>query len=179
MYKKIAVTNRNLCSDLTTQIEKLHNSNFDYIILREKDLSLEEYTALAASAIKISNKIILHTFTDAAEALKYHKIHLPFNAFVNIADKIKNYDITGVSAHTLDDTFKAQELGASYVTISPVFHTSCKPDVPPLGLNKLEYICSKLSIPVYALGGVTFENAQSCISHGAKGVCMMSQAMKF
>ena len=69
MYKKIAITNRHLCKDLIEQIKKLHNSDYDYIVLREKDLIESEYIELAKKAIEISDKIILHTYISACEKL--------------------------------------------------------------------------------------------------------------
>lgn len=40
---KIAITNRKLCNNLLEQLEILNHSDFDYVILREKDLTNQEY----------------------------------------------------------------------------------------------------------------------------------------
>ena len=177
MYKKVAITNRKLCSDLFEQIKKLDKSDFDYIILREKDLSLEEYTILAESAVKLSPKIILHNYVQSCEKLNYKKIHLPLNVLRTEYSKLKEYEIIGASIHSLAEAKEAERLGASYVTASPIFRTKCKEDVDPKGLYWLKEICKGVSIPVYALGGINNINAQNCIEAGAEGVCMMSSAM--
>lgn len=179
MYKKVAITNRNLCTDLLEQIKILDNSDFDYIILREKDLSLEEYTLLAEKAINLSHKIILHNYVEACETLDYKKIHLPLNTLRAYYTKIKGYEIIGASTHSITEAKEAEKLGSTYVTASPIFRTKCKEDVEPKGLYWLKEICKSVSIPVYALGGINNINAQNCIEAGAEGVCMMSSAMTY
>lgn len=178
MSHKIAITNRKLCSDLCTQLKILNASDYDLIILREKDLNSEEYTLLAKKALEISPKVILHTYISACESLDYYKIHLPFEAFEKNADRLKDYILKGVSIHSLSEAKRAEELGADYITASHIFSTDCKADLEPRGLKWLEEICNSVSIPVYALGGINSENAQDCIKAGAKGICMMSEAMK-
>ncbi len=179
MYKKVAITNRKLCTDLLEQIKRLDTSDFDYIVLREKDLSPEEYTALAKKSIKLSPKIILHNYVQACETLNYKKIHLPLDILRAEYSRVRNYEITGASIHSLAEAKEAEKLGATYVTASPIFRTKCKEDVEPKGLYWLKEICKGVSIPVYALGGINNINAQNCIEAGAEGVCMMSSAMTY
>ncbi len=177
MYKKTAITNRHLCKNLLEQISILDKSDYDYIILREKDLPLDEYIALAEKAISISGKIILHNYVSACERLNYHKIHLPLSILRQDHSKLNNYEIIGASVHSIAEAKEAERLGANYVTASPIFHTKCKEDVEPKGLYWLKDICLSVSIPVYALGGINKENTQSCINAGAEGICTMSIAM--
>lgn len=54
---KIAITNRKLCNNLLEQLEILNHSDFDYVILREKELTNQEYFSLAEKAIKICKKL--------------------------------------------------------------------------------------------------------------------------
>lgn len=178
MYKKIAITNRKLCPDLLKQIKKLDISDYDYIILREKDLTIDEYTSLAEKAIESSHKIVLHYYLDACEILNYKKVHLPFNIFKREINRLNNFDIIGVSTHSIKEAVEAERLGASYITASHIFETKCKEGLAPKGIDWLKEICENVSIPVYALGGINENNAQSCIDAGASGVCMMSLAMK-
>ena len=41
---------------------------------------------------------------------------------------------------------------------------------PPQGLAKLAEVCSAVSIPVIAIGGITLENAAACRNAGAAGI---------
>lgn len=80
----------------------------------------------------------------------------------------------GVSTHSLRAAIKAEKQGADFVTISPIFETASKPGYgPALGLSTLGAVCDTLSIPVYALAGVSPENAPDCLAAGAYGVAVM------
>ncbi len=175
MYK-IAVTNRNMCTNLIDRIACL--SDYEYIILREKDLSEEDYYNLAKKAVAISNRIILHTFIDTAYRLDYKKIHLPYSVFKENIKRLKEFDIVGVSTHSVEEAVNCEKMGADYITSSHIFRTDCKKGLEPKGLVFLEKVCQSVNIPVYALGGINNSNSELCIKAGARGVCMMSQAMK-
>ena len=175
MYK-IAITNRHLCSiDIADKIAEL--TVYEMIILREKDLTREEYLNLAKRAIVVNDKVVLHSFIDVASELNYKKIHLPFDTFVRNSERLKDFELIGVSTHSVNEAQTAEKMGADYVTASHIFNTDCKKGLRPRGLDFLKAVCESVKIPVYALGGINNENAQDCIDAGAKGVCMMSEAM--
>lgn len=177
---KIAITNRKLCNNLLEQLEMLNHSDFDYVILREKDLTNQEYFSLAEKAMKICKKtLILHHFTDVAIELDCKNIHLSMTDLEKDAEKLKHFDIIGASTHSLEDAKTAEKLGATYITASHIFATDCKKGLEPRGLDFLKNICDNVNIPVFALGGINEDNSKYCYENGAKGVCMMSQAMKY
>jgi len=61
--------------------------------------------------------------------------------------------------------------GADYILFGPVFATPSKEKFgPPQGLQRLAEVCRSLSSPVLAIGGVTLDNAESCILAGAAGI---------
>ncbi len=69
----------------------------------------------------------------------------------------------------------AESDGADYLFFGPVFETPLKKRYgPPMGLEKLETVCRNVSIPVYAIGGITPQNTNHCFEHGAYGVAAMS-----
>ena len=76
-FKKIAITNRALCSiPFLEQIENIA-PKVDIIILREKDLAQTQYQFLAKEVITICQKYhtncILHTYIEVAKNLQYKK----------------------------------------------------------------------------------------------------------
>lgn len=73
----LCVTNRSLCKeDFLVRIEKIAKTEAAGIILREKDLSEEEYQALAEKILTICQKqkmqCILHAHTNVARKLAYN-----------------------------------------------------------------------------------------------------------
>ena len=184
MSEIICVTNRSLCGgDLPAQIEKIAAARPKAIILREKDLPPEEYRELARAVMDICRKYgtqcILHSFTDAALELGADAIHLPLRMLMELPDSVKQgFRLIGASCHSVEDALTAQRCGASYITAGHVFATDCKKGLPPRGLEFLRSVCESVSIPVYAIGGITPENLKDVRACGAAGGCIMSGLMK-
>lgn len=67
----IGITNRKLCRDFFDQIKKISESNLDFLIIREKDLSSEELMILVLKVkeeLKNTNiRIILNSNIDIAK----------------------------------------------------------------------------------------------------------------
>lgn len=200
--KKItAITNRYLCDgDFLSQIELLCQIGISSIILREKDMTEKEYEKLAERVIDIGKRyntqIILHSFVNAAKKLGSTAIHLPMPAFLEMkgsrvdeavsaekeeqlkSDIYYDFKIIGVSTHTVEEAITAQNAGASYITASHIYATECKKNLKPKGIEYLKSVCHSVNIPVYALGGINFNNIEEALEAGAEKVCMMSEMMK-
>jgi thiamine-phosphate diphosphorylase len=180
MYKKICITNRHIVAgDFLENIKKIARSDVDMIILREKDLTENEYETLASDVLKIcagqGKLCVLHSFTNAAIRLGHPYIHLTMHDLNALDDNARSFfKMIGVSTHSVDEAKEAERLRASYITASHIFPTDCKAGLAPRGLEFLKEVCASVSIPVYALGGVKPSNAEQCIECGASGVCMMS-----
>ena len=84
----------------------------------------------------------------------------------------------GASVHSPEEAVLAEKLGASWLIAGHIFATACKPDLPPRGLDFLRNVCSSVSIPVYAIGGITPERLPAIMQAGAAGCCGMSQMMQ-
>ena len=189
MYKLFAITNRHLCNnDFLQQIQTiclLNEKNTMIksvsIVLREKDLSENDYKDLAIKVLEICKKnnteCILHTYYKVARELNCKKIHLPLHVLKSKPDICKEFNDVGVSIHSVNEAIEAVNLGATYIIAGHIFETDCKKDVPPRGLSFLSSVCSLVNIPVYAIGGILPENAQKAINVGADGVCIMSGLM--
>ena len=77
--------------------------------------------------------------------------------------------LIGVSCHLPQEVARAGENGAAFAVFAPVFEKKDSPDTYSAGIAQLRQAC-KANIPVLALGGVTLENAKSCLDAGAAGV---------
>lgn len=175
MYDIIAVSNRALCSDFLGQLKKINSAGIS-VILREKDLSENEYKTLAKNVMEFCPNVILHTFINAAKELGCKKIHLPMH-LLRTAD-LTDFDMVGASVHFEDEAVEAQRLGADYVIAGHIFATDCKRGLAPRGEEYLKGVVNTVNIPVYTIGGITPENIRRIRECGAKGACIMSGFMR-
>jgi len=91
--------------------------------------------------------------------------------------EIKEFEEIGASVHSVNEAKEAEKLGATYLIAGHIFLTDCKKGVPPKGLSFLKEVCDSVKIPVFAIGGITKEQLENVLNTGAKGVCVMSEAM--
>ncbi|MBB6447743.1 thiamine phosphate synthase [Bacillus benzoevorans] len=178
----ICVTNRKLCpDDFLKRIEQIASGRPHAIMLREKDLPNEEYEALAS---KVQERCAAHQVPllinqniDAAIHLGLPAIHLSMHLLREHRKEIRSFQQIGASVHSLEEALEAQQLGAHYLIAGHIFSTDCKRGVPPRGLSFLEEICHHAEIPVFAIGGITNDKVNDVFAAGAKGMCIMSEAM--
>lgn len=184
MYRNICVTNRALAvHPFEEQIARVLEAKPYALILREKDLSEEEYEKLAGNIKRLCDlsetQLILHSFPAVAEKLGVSALHMPLSKFLAMTDEEKAaFTIRGASVHSVEDALLAERAGATYVTAGHIFATDCKKGLPGRGLDFLRDVCTAVKIPVYAIGGIGETNTDVCIKAGAAGVCMMSGYMK-
>lgn len=180
----LCVTNRSLCrEDFLTRIEKIVSCRPAGIILREKDLSPAKYKVLATQTMALCARYdvscILHSFVDAAIELQAKAIHLPLHILRSMTEAQKaQFDTIGASCHSAEDAAEAQRLGCAYITAGHIFETDCKKGLPGRGLSFLREICGHVTIPVYAIGGISPRNLPAVHGAGAKGACVMSGLMR-
>lgn len=181
MCKVICVTALSLAPDSPEErLGKICGGGIDVLILREKMLSENEYTELARKAAAVCERKNVHFsphgFIGAARAIGSKCIHLSYGAFVN--GDGKGFETVGVSVHSVEEAVICERMGASYITAGHIFATDCKKGLAPRGTAFLRSICESVHIPVYAIGGITPDNAIDCVCAGASGVCIMSALMR-
>ncbi len=176
---------------LLDKISEAASCGIDYIQLREKDLPAHDLEKLAEQAlvrIRSENSpaaLLINSRTDVAIAIGASGVHLRSDdispqdvvevyrrrgvgsrgADTRIREK-PNSPIVGVSCHTVDEVAQAAASSATFAVFGPVFG---KNGISPTGLAALREAC-RHKIPVLALGGITLENAGSCMQAGAAGV---------
>ncbi|WP_238885406.1 thiamine phosphate synthase [Clostridium sp. YIM B02551] len=178
----ICVTNKKLCKDdFLNRINLLAKGNPYGIMLREKDLTLFEYEALAIKVKEICEinqvSLIINQNIDVALKLNIPSIQLSMSNLRLYKDKLSKFSNIGASIHSVEEVREAQELGATYLIAGHIFPTNCKKGVPERGLTFLEEVCNAVSIPVFAIGGITDDKLEAVKNTGATGVCVMSEAM--
>jgi thiamine-phosphate pyrophosphorylase len=83
--------------------------------------------------------------------------------------------IIGVSTHTMQQVWEAEQGVADYVAIGPVFATGTKRDAAPVvGLDAVRRARELTTKPLVAIGGITRRNARSVMEAGADAVAVIS-----
>lgn len=177
----ICVTNRKLCKDdFLSRINQLAKGKPHAIMLREKDLSLTEYEYLAGQVKKICDlyevRLIINQSITTAAKLKLTNIHLSMSDLRLSKNKMGKF-MVGASVHSVPEAKEAQELGASYLIAGHIFPTDCKKGALPRGLSFLKEVCDSVTVPVFAIGGISRDKVNDVTQAGAKGLCVMSEAM--
>jgi thiamine-phosphate pyrophosphorylase len=75
------------------------------------------------------------------------------------------------------DEEAAAAAGADYVAVGPFFPSLTKPKEPVLPLHLLDEVVKRSRLPVFAIGGVTADNAGLFAGHGVAGVAVVSAIM--
>ncbi|MBQ2246073.1 MAG: thiamine phosphate synthase [Selenomonadales bacterium] len=178
MCSVTVVTNRHLCrEDFLTRVERVAAGGADRIILREKDLSADEYRRLAEQVLDVCMpypaECIFHSFAEA----DYPRVHLPLPVMRNNVRK-KHWQTVGVSVHSAEEACEAEAWGADYLVAGHIFATDCKQGLAGRGTDFLIEVCHAVRIPIHAIGGISEKNVHLLSTAGAKGICIMSSAMR-
>jgi len=177
---------------LLAKIREAACAGVDYIQLREKDLCTRELEILSRDAAKVladlrtenpelRTALLINSRSDVALAVGADGVHLRSDdispkqvrtiwksCHVETAarESSPQLPLLGVSCHTPEEVNRAAENAANFAVFAPVFE---KHGATAVGLDLLGRAC-RASIPVLALGGVTLDNAQSCLRAGASGI---------
>lgn len=149
--------------------------------IREKDLSAGELFHLTKElkeVVKQSNgKILINDRLDIALSLGLDGVHLGQSGFpVKEARKMMPREmLLGVSTHSLSEAINAERDGADFITFGPVYPTPSKIKYgAPVGLNALTQVLQRVTIPIFAIGGISLEKIAIIKGLGCNRVAVIS-----
>ncbi len=182
----ILITDRKVCGKkLTNIIEQAIDGGVGNVQLREKDLSTGDLYSLAKEIREITERkganLIINDRVDIAIAVDADGVHLGWQSLkIDVVRRMIGQDkIIGFSAHSLEEAERAENSGADYISISPIFDTVNKDYfIKPLGVGEIGKIKEQINIPVIALGGINENNVNKVLKNGADGIAVMSTILR-
>jgi thiamine-phosphate pyrophosphorylase len=170
--KRYYITDRHAVGGFRQLLEVIRDQfhlGVELVQIREKDLTGRELFEFTLAVLEVRSaqqvrgeraRVLVNTRADIARATGADGVHLPSDAPKETLPGL----FVARSCHTLEEVRAA---AADVVVFGPVFETPHKGGA--LGLSQLKAACL-LGKPVYALGGVDWDNAASCFRAGAAGV---------
>jgi thiamine-phosphate pyrophosphorylase len=177
---------------LARKIDEIAAAGVDWVQIREKDLPARQLASLTRQALDIAAKVsaqrasafrvLVNDRLDIAITERAGGVHLGEKSLpvaeakrlVESAVRKQVVDesfLVGVSCHSVETAQAAQRHGADYIFFGPIFATPSKAGFgEPQGLARLTEVCKAVAIPVFAIGGVTLDNTESCFIAGAAGI---------
>ncbi|MDR5726653.1 MAG: thiamine phosphate synthase [Terriglobia bacterium] len=147
--------------------------------------------SVAAGHGSQATRLLVNGRADVALAAGADGVHLPAGQDALTPEEVRRIfaaaervqpPIISVSCHTMQEVETARRQSADCILFAPVFEKvlrergmaatgGASPVLPGAGLEVLQQACRAAApVPVFALGGVTAENAADCIRAGAVGV---------
>jgi thiamine-phosphate pyrophosphorylase len=171
------------------KIQDLVAGGVGMIQFRDKNL---DDRALLARALKLRDLchsptaeaegclLIINDRPDITAAVNADGVHLgqddlPVKAAREILGPRK---IIGVSTHTIEQARQAVLDGANYIGVGPTFPSTTKSfdDFP--GTVLLKQVAEEISLPAFAIGGITVENLPEVLATGIKRVAVSGAIVK-
>lgn len=165
---------------LLEQVEDALKGGVTCVQLREKELEKEKFLAEALEMKKLCTKyqipFIINDNVEIALKCKADGIHVGQSDMEagNVRKLAGEHMIIGVSVRTVEEAVAAERAGADYLGVGAMFPTSTKLDAADVSYETLKEICSTVTIPVVAIGGINKNNIQELAGTGVDGIALVS-----
>ena len=164
---------------------QLCDGGSDIIQLRAKLESPDEARRLAEIILPVTRAagvpLVINDHAEIARALGAECVHLGQEDFFDAGhthrsqlSTLNSQLLLGLSSHAPEHAVRAGQAGADYVAIGPVFATGTKPTARPVTLEYVHWATAHLSLPWFAIGGLTLENVDQVLVAGARRICVVS-----
>ena len=180
------VTDRNQTGgrDLLRVLEQALEGGVKAVQLREKDLGGRELSLLAEkikalceryqASLFINDRIDVALGVDA-DGVQLGSASMPVGVARELLGEKK---LIGVSTHSTEEAIEAEQAGGDFILFGPVYFTPSKAAYgKPQGLGALKEVVEKISLPVYAIGGIKVKDITEVRQTGIRGVALISAVL--
>lgn len=163
-------------------VEEAIRGGASVVQLREKDTREDEVIEIGKTLLGLTRKygvpLIINDSAELARVIGADGVHLgEDDPMVAHAREVLGRDkIIGVSCYgKIERGINAERDGADYVAFGTPFFTPTKPERTPTSFDVLKEAVSRIkSIPIFAIGGITPENAESVLETGVDGIAVIT-----
>ena len=177
-----AVTDRSWTQDKTLydQIEAALKGGVTIVQLREKNLPEDEFVAEAIRVKELCSRynvpLIINDNADVALKSGADGVHVGIEdtPVAELRQKVGKDFIIGATAKTVEQAQSAEKAGADYLGVGAVFPSPTKKNAIRITAEKLKEICSSVSVPAVAIGGISLDNVSEIRGCGMSGIAVVS-----
>ena len=162
-------------------VEKSIKGGARIVQLREKETFYDEIILLAKELLKVTKKydvpLIINDSPEIARETGADGVHLGGDdtSIDNARSLLGSEAIIGVSCYNqIERGFNAVKSGADYVAFGTPYNTPTKPDREPTSIEILNKAVNLINIPVFAIGGITKDNAKPILETGVDGIAVIT-----
>jgi thiamine-phosphate pyrophosphorylase len=149
------------------------------IEVREADMNARDLLGEAERFRKLALggvPLVIYDRVDVAVAAHADGVHVTAESLpISAAKQAGRGVLVGKSVTSVAEAVAAEQAGADYLVVEPVFFSHYAQDRPPLGPTVVRRIKAKVHLPLLAGGGITAGNAHQVIAAGADGVSVTTE----
>ncbi len=164
---------------------ELCDGGADLIQVRAKQSSVAEVRELAETILPITRSaevgLVINDFPEIASAVGAEFAHLGQDDFFgrgyrHVSELLKGTPRPGIglSGHSPSEAKRTLSAGADYLGVGPIYPTATKAEAKPVGLEYVRWAAANISVPWFAIGGISLENVDEVVAAGARGICVVS-----
>ena len=177
-----AVTDRGWVGKQTLyeQTEDALKGGITLLQLREKNLAEDEFVQEAIRMKALCRRyhvpLIINDNVEVALKSGADGVHVGMEdtPVSEIRKRVPENFIVGATAKTVQQARDAERAGADYIGVGAVFPSPTKKNAIRITTEQLREICSSVSIPAVAIGGIGLDNVTELAGGGMDGIAVVS-----
>lgn len=165
---------------LEEQVEAALKGGATFLQLRDKEANHEQLVNMAVKLKAIASKynvpFVVNDDVKAAKESGADGVHIGQSDmdYENARAILGPDKIIGMTAKTVEQAKRAEALGADYIGVGAVFHTSTKSDAKDMSRSTLLSITDAVCVPIAAIGGINYDNVHNLKHTGISGIAVVS-----
>ncbi len=164
-------------AEFLARCDALSQAGVDVLQIRDKQQDtrvLLEYTGSLCNRLDADRtRVIINDRVDIASTIGCG-VHLGQEdlPIANARSLLSFNQLIGISTHSIEQAIEAQSLGADYIGCGPTFPSRTKTFGQFSGLDFLCQVAQQISIPSFAIGGITLEQLDEVLATGIRRVAV-------